>query len=76
MYLGALRQALRDVGYVEGKNIELMNRFADEHCDRFDALATELVEAKVDVDVAIIPPFGPSCQKSDFNDPHHFHREC
>jgi putative tryptophan/tyrosine transport system substrate-binding protein len=49
MNLGALRKGLNDLGYVEGKNIELINRFADEHYDRFDALATELVEAKVDI---------------------------
>jgi putative tryptophan/tyrosine transport system substrate-binding protein len=42
------------LGYIEGKNIELLNRFADEHYDRFDALAKELVEAKVDVIVATI----------------------
>jgi putative ABC transport system substrate-binding protein len=52
--LAALRKGLNDHGYVEGKNIELMNRFADEHYDRFDALAAELVEAKVDVIVASI----------------------
>jgi putative ABC transport system substrate-binding protein len=49
MNLGALRKGLNDLGYVEGKNIELINRFADEHYDRFDALAAELVEAKVDI---------------------------
>jgi len=38
IYLGALRQGLRDVGYIDGKNIELLNRFADEQYDRFDAL--------------------------------------
>jgi putative ABC transport system substrate-binding protein len=54
MYLGALRKGLNDLGYVEGKNIELMNRFADEHYDRFDALVAELVEAKVDIIVASV----------------------
>jgi len=52
IYLGALRKGLNDLGYVEGKNIELVNRFADEHYDRFDALTADLVEAKVDVIVA------------------------
>jgi putative ABC transport system substrate-binding protein len=42
------------LGYIEGKNIELLNRFADEHYDRFDALAKELVEAKVDIIVAVV----------------------
>jgi len=52
IYLGALRKGLNDLGYVDGKNIELMNRFADEHYDRFEALVVELVEAKVDIIVA------------------------
>jgi putative ABC transport system substrate-binding protein len=55
IYLGALQKGLNDLGYVEGKNIELVNRFADEHYDRFDALAAELVEAKVDVIVGSLP---------------------
>jgi putative tryptophan/tyrosine transport system substrate-binding protein len=55
IYLGALRQGLRDIGYIEGRNIELLNRFAAEHYDRFDALAAELVDAKVDVIVGSIP---------------------
>jgi putative tryptophan/tyrosine transport system substrate-binding protein len=49
MNLSALRKGLNELGYVEGKNIELINRFADEHYDRFDALAADLVEANVDV---------------------------
>jgi putative tryptophan/tyrosine transport system substrate-binding protein len=52
IYLGALRKGLNDLGYVEGKNIELLNRFADEHYDRFDVLAKDLIDAKVDVIVA------------------------
>jgi len=52
--LSALRKGLNDLGYVEGKNIELKNRFADEHYDRFEALAAELVEAKVDIIFASI----------------------
>ena len=54
LFLGALRKGLNELGYVEGKNIELVNRFADEHYDRFDGLAAELVKAKVDVIVGSI----------------------
>jgi putative ABC transport system substrate-binding protein len=54
VFLGALRQGLNYLGYIEGKNIEVLNRFADEHYDRFDALAKELIDAKVDVIVASI----------------------
>jgi putative tryptophan/tyrosine transport system substrate-binding protein len=49
MNLSALRKGLNELGFVEGKNIELINRYADEHYDRFDALAADLVEANVDV---------------------------
>jgi putative ABC transport system substrate-binding protein len=56
MFLGALRKGLNELGYVEGKIIELANRFADEHYDRFDGLAAELVKANVDVIVASISP--------------------
>lgn len=54
IFLGALRKGLNELGYVEGKNLELVNRFADYHYDRFDGLAAELVKAKVDVIVGSI----------------------
>jgi hypothetical protein len=40
---------LRDLGYVEGKNIAFEYRFADNKVDRLPALADELVRLKVDV---------------------------
>src|SRR5580765_2791214 len=43
---------LRDLGYVEGKNIAIEYRFADDKLDRLPALAEELVRLKVDVLVA------------------------
>jgi putative ABC transport system substrate-binding protein len=45
----AFRQGLRDLGYVEGKNIELEYRWSEGKQDRLPALATELVRRKVDV---------------------------
>src|SRR6266403_2148977 len=39
----------RDLGYVEGKNIAVEYRFADDKLDRLPALAEELVRLKVDV---------------------------
>ena len=48
-YVGALRQGLDDLGYVEGKTIELVNQFAGGQYDRFDSLAIDLIDAKVDV---------------------------
>jgi putative ABC transport system substrate-binding protein len=45
----AFRQGLRDLGYVEGKNIELEYRWSEGKQDRLAVLATELVRRKVDV---------------------------
>jgi putative ABC transport system substrate-binding protein len=53
VYLTALRKGFRDLGYVEGKNIQLENRFPDEKPERFRTLARELVDSKVDVIIAV-----------------------
>ena len=52
-YLGALTKAFQELGYFEGKNIELHHRFPAERPERFRALAQELAESKVDVIVAV-----------------------
>src|SRR5438552_19171505 len=48
----ALRQGLRDLGYVEGHNLVIEYRSAEGKSERFPALAAELVALKVDVIVA------------------------
>jgi putative ABC transport system substrate-binding protein len=40
---------LRELGYIEGKNIAIEYRYADNKLDRLPALADELVSLKVDV---------------------------
>lgn len=47
--LDALRKGLRDVGYVEGRNLVIEYRSADGHAERFPDLASELVRLKVDL---------------------------
>jgi putative ABC transport system substrate-binding protein len=47
--LAALRQGLRELGYVEGRNLIIEYRSADGRSERFAALATELVGLKVDL---------------------------
>jgi ABC-type uncharacterized transport system substrate-binding protein len=46
------RQGLRELGYVEGKNIVIEWRYAEGKLDRVPALAAELVRLKVDVIVS------------------------
>jgi putative ABC transport system substrate-binding protein len=48
----ALRQGLRELGYVEGKNIVIEWRSAEGKADLLPALAAELVRLKVDIIVA------------------------
>src|SRR2546422_11527785 len=50
----AFRQGLRDLGYVEGRNVVIEYRSAEGKLERLPARAAELVALKVDVIVA--PP--------------------
>ncbi len=47
--LGGFRQGLKDTGYVEGDNIEILHRWAENQVDRLPALAAELVRHPVTV---------------------------
>jgi len=52
----AFRQGLRELGYVEGKNIVIEWRSAEGKQDRLPALAAELVSLKVDIIITGGPP--------------------
>jgi putative tryptophan/tyrosine transport system substrate-binding protein len=49
----AFRLGLRDLGYMEGKNVLIEHRYAEGRLDRMPRLVEELVQQKVDVIVAV-----------------------
>jgi ABC-type uncharacterized transport system substrate-binding protein len=55
-YVDAFHQGLKEAGFVEGQNVAMQYRWADDHYDRLPAMAADLVGRKVDVIVAIAPP--------------------
>src|SRR5215470_16396422 len=52
----AFQQGLRDLGYIEGKNILVEYRYAEGISNRMPSLVAELVQLKVDVVVAAALP--------------------
>jgi len=55
-FVEAFRQGLRDLGYVEGKNIQLEYRYAEGNLDRMPDLVAELVQLKPAVIVVSAVP--------------------
>ncbi len=53
--IASFRQGLRELGYVEGKNIVIESRYAKGNLDRLPALAAELVRLNVEVIVSSGP---------------------
>ena len=62
--IGGFPRGMRELGYVEGKNLVIEWRFADNKPDRLSDLAAELVQLKVDALVAAATPAALSAQKA------------
>lgn len=54
--MAAVRQGLKDSGYVEGQNVTIEYRFAENHNERLAALASDLVQRHVAAIVATAVP--------------------
>jgi putative ABC transport system substrate-binding protein len=54
--LAAIRQGLKEAGFVEGQNVAIEYRFAENHNERLPLLAIELVQRRVAVILATTTP--------------------
>jgi len=61
--LNAFVQGLRELGYVEGQNIDIAWRFAEGRMDRFPQLAEELVRLTPDVIMVAVSPAAVATRK-------------
>src|SRR3990170_3865296 len=60
----SLREGLRDLGWVEGKNIVFEGRYAEGKQERLPELAAELINLKVDVIVTFGTPAALAARKA------------
>jgi putative ABC transport system substrate-binding protein len=75
-FVNALRQGLRDLGYIEGKNILFEYRSAEGKSDRYPSLVTELLQLKVDVLVSPDSRSDPRSHAGNQDDPHRYGDYC
>ena len=66
----AFRQGLRELGYLEGKNIVIEYRWAEGKLGRLPALAAELVRLKVDIIVSAGPTVTRAAKEATVYDSH------
>ena len=64
VYCDAFVHGMRELGYIEGKNLVIEWRFADGKYERVPGLAAELVQMKVDVIVSHMTPGTQALQRA------------
>ena len=62
--VSAFLNRLRDLGYIEGQNIEIAKRYADTDSARLPALAAELVQLQPNLILAFDPPAAVTVRKA------------
>ena len=62
-WVAAFVQRLRELGWIEGRNVAIEYRWAEARSERFGEIAAELVRSKVDVIVTTAPAF-PAVQQA------------
>ena len=60
----ALRQALAELGYVDGKTVTYVGRWAEAKRDRLPGLVAELIDSKVDVIVTLGGPAAEAAKEA------------
>ena len=63
-FYDALFEGLKQLGYVEGRNLIVERRYAEGHSDRFQGFAAEMVEGKVDIIVVSTTPAALAVKKA------------
>jgi putative ABC transport system substrate-binding protein len=64
IYLAALEEGLRGLGYIDGKTIALEHRFPNEIPERFVSLAAELAALRPEALVAVTRPAALAAQRA------------
>jgi putative ABC transport system substrate-binding protein len=59
-----LFDGLRELGYVEGRNLIVERRYAEGHADRFPEFAAEMVRLKVDAIIVVTTPAALAAKKA------------
>jgi ABC-type uncharacterized transport system substrate-binding protein len=55
-FYDALFEGLRELGYVEGRNLIVERRYAGDHTERFQEFAAEMVRLKADIIIVVTTP--------------------